>query len=320
MLQFTEKKENLKTSFGSTAFRSALPSRRRTFKEKLTTVESLLGETNETFLNFTGIHNVYDELYNVYLGLDTKINFDDYVDRAKKLYNYDVEVADNSWRNVYFNYKIANNKGRKTRGINTGINANITENVIGGIFLENYKDNDKNYAYGLKLKYEDDNNILKGFLRKRTMTIDDIENRNKNIDIYTNYARKIKLDDRVTLEAGIGAYATRSSETKIDEDTKINKRNIYAGDVSLKVSYNTGKVNTYIKPAIAFTNDTITIAQSNDESINHKIKSNKKEYSIKVGSESEIIKGLTVGTDIKFKRNDSETSKVNFGVNLEYKW
>lgn len=299
------------------ALTKALPSQRAIYESALDYVKKVTTTTDTTYLDYNGIQSVYANLYARYLDLlNTRLDFTDYLKKAEKFNEYNTDILYRSFDNVFVHY----DSGTKHNNLSLGLNTQLTDNLRAGVFFEYRNKNRNSHQFGVRAKYETGNHQISGFVRYRGVKHNEFIERNKNIDGYINYAYRIQLDDKLSISPAVGAYVSRSSRTLIDEDVAMNKRTVYAGDVGLNIAYKLGSVNVHIRPNVAFINDGATLAQSNDATNTHKIKSDNVIYSVSTGLEKRFANGIAVGADLKLQRYGSQSSETNFGANLSYNW
>lgn len=295
----------------------ALPSQRAIYESALNYVKKVTTTTDTTYLDYNGIQSVYDNLYATYLALlNTNLDFSKYVKAAEKFNEYNTDILYRTFDNVFVHY----DSGTKHNNLSLGLNTAITDNLRAGVFFEFRNKNRNSQQFGFRAKYETGNHQISGFVRYRGVKHNEFIERNKNIDGYLNYAYRIQLDDKLSISPSVGAYISRSSRTLIDEDVAINKRTVYAGDIGLNIAYKLGSMNAYIRPNVAFINDGATLAQSNDATNTHKIKSDNVIYAVTTGLEKRFANGFAVGSNLKLQRYGSQSTETNFGLDFSYQW
>ncbi|MFD1805800.1 sialidase family protein [Pasteurella oralis] len=304
----------------SAAMTRALPSKIKQFNRDVNEVRSLTSDTSETYLNYLSIQDLMRMLRHSFLALNTKLDFSNYVKHVEKLNSYDTDILYSSYNNVFVEYDSVNKNSKHSPSLAIGVNTSLGGNTQAGVFFEHDKKDGKTNAVGVRTKYRKDENVLSAFLRYRTVKHDGFIERNNNVDLYINYAHEFKVDNHLTLAPSVGAYASLSSKTLIDEDVALNKRLVMAGDVGLNIAYNLADIKVTIRPNVALVKDGATLSQANYKDNQHRIKSSSVVYGVNVGLEKQFANSISLGTKLKLQKYGSQSSEVSLGINLGYNW
>lgn len=309
--------ENL--SLQSKAKTTAMPSKIRAFNEYLDEVSNLTGNESPQFIDYFGIANLENMLNSYFLALDTKLDFSNYVNQAKKLNSYNNDILYSSYDKIFIEYDSMLKNKKYNPSVALGLNTDISENSAVGVFFEQRSKEGKTKTVGLRAKYDNNNNTLSSFVRYRSVKHEDIAGKNNNVDLYLNYARQFAVDNQLTVSPFVGVSGSFSSRTLLDEDVAMNKRFVFGGDVGINIGYQLSGVKVDIRPSVALLNDSSTLSQANYEQNQYKIKSSNLVYGLTTSIEKKF-KSVSVGSKIKLQKYGSQSSDVNIGVNLSYNW
>lgn len=296
---------------------SALPSSLRLFVTALSNVNRIMSPNDTTYVDYLGVHALYDNLYKEYLALNSsKLDFAKYLKSAQVVNEYNHDILYRSFDNVFVHYGI----GSKFNRLSLGANATLSDNFKVGLFFEHRHRAQESYEAGVRAQYQKYAHQLSGFVRYRNVKHENMLEDNNNVDVYLNYAYQLKLNEQLSFSPSVGAYVSRSSRTLIDEDVAINRRTTYAGDVGFNVDYRLNDISLNIRPNIAIINDDMTLSQSNYAVNNHKIDSSNVIYGLSTSLEKRFGNGLIIGSNLKLQKYGSQNSETNFGVNISYRW
>ena len=317
MLKLKDKSADLNTK--SLTKPIALPSKMRLFNTALSETRSLTATDNTTFLDYTALQALMNNLDHSYLALDEKLDFSKYVNRVKQVRAYDTDINHSSYDTVFVEYDSVFKNDKQRPAFSLGANAELSPNAKVGAFIEHEKQSAYNSkSVGLRAKYTNGQNQLSGFIRFRKMGYENFIESQKNIDLYVNYTRAFSVNDKLTISPFIGAYASHSSRTKLDEDAVINQRVALASDIGANIEYKFASIKFSIRPSVALLKDDLTISQSNFKENQHKMKSNRVVSSVNVGLEKQFSNALSLGIKSKWQKYNSQSSDTSIGVNLSY--
>lgn len=118
--------ENL--SLQSKAKTTAMPSKIRAFNEYLDEVSNLTGNESPQFIDYFGIANLENMLNSYFLALDTKLDFSNYVNQAKKLNSYNNDILYSSYDKIFIEYDSMLKNKKYNPSVTLGLNTDISEN------------------------------------------------------------------------------------------------------------------------------------------------------------------------------------------------
>ena len=298
------------------ALHTALPSYLKQFNLTLADLKRITSPNDTTYVDYLGVHRLYDHLHMKFLALNTELDFAKYVKPAQVVNEYNHDILYRSFDHVFAHY----DTGSKYNRLSLGVNSMLGNNLKSGLFFEHRHKQQESYEAGIRAKYQTGAHQLSGFVRYRGVKHDQIMERNNNIDTYISYAYQFSLNEQLSLSPSIGGYISRSSRTLIDEDVAINKRTVYAGDIGFNLNYKFNDLRINIRPNVALISDDMTLSQSNYAKNSHKLGSNNVVYGLTTGIEKRFSNGVSVGSNLKLHKYGSQYSEANVGAQVSYQW
>lgn len=300
--------------------KTALPSKIRAFKAKLEDINALTNvDSGEyaSYLDLQALAAMRDDAFQALL--NTQLDFSKYTKYAGKLNYYNTEILYHTYKDVFVEYDSMFKNSKYNPAIVLGLNAHIDDNLRAGIFFEHRQKEGKSTTVGTRAKYIKGNDTFSGFVRYREMKHQDFAQKNKNVDMYLNYARQLNINAQLSVNPFIGLYGSHSSKTLIDEDVALNKRFILGIDTGFDIDYKLTDVKVNLRPSIATLKDSTILSQSNYAANKHKVKSHSAVYGVSFGVEK-TFNHLSIGSRLKLQKYGSQSSDVNFGINVAYDW